>query len=202
MLKEQLLSSLKKAGFNDKIISAFSNVKREDFIPENVKGLAYSDIALPIGSDQTISQPSTIALMLSLLHLNKGQKVLEIGSGSGYVLSLMSEIVGEKGLVCGVEILRDIYNESKKSLRPYTNVRVYCQDGKEGLKFQAPFDRILISAALETIPQAILNQLKDQGILVAPVGGFNGQSIVGIRRHGSYFNKFKEIPGFVFVRFV
>ena len=99
MNKQELLVSLKKAGFSEKIISAFSKVPREDFIPEQYKTMAYVDNALPIGHNQTISQPYTIATMFSILYLREGQKVLEIGSGSGYVLALMSEIVGEKGQV-------------------------------------------------------------------------------------------------------
>jgi protein-L-isoaspartate(D-aspartate) O-methyltransferase len=113
----------------------------------------------------------------------------------------MSEIVGSKGQVYGVEIVKDLYNNSKKALRNYNNIKVSCQDGREGLIDKAPFDRILISAALEQIPFSILKQLKNNGIIVAPVGTFE-QSIVAFRRHGDVFAKIKEIPGFVFVRFV
>ena len=96
MNKIQLLKSLKQEGFSKDIIDAFFRVKREDFLPENMKRRAYEDTALPIGDGQTISQPYTIATMLSLLNLKKGQKVLETGSGCGYVLALISEIVVTK----------------------------------------------------------------------------------------------------------
>jgi len=201
MNKNELLASLKKAGFSEKILSAFAKVKREDFLSDELKYLAYEDNALPIGYNQTISQPYTIAIMLSLLQLKKGQKVLEIGSGSGYVLALLSEIVGSIGQVFGIEIIKNIADKSKKALRQYRNVRVYNIDGRQGLKDHAPFDRILISAAVETPQKEILNQLNKDGILVAPVGNFE-QSIVAFRRHGDIFVKIKEVPGFVFVRFV
>lgn len=201
MRKEELLASLKKIGFSEKIISAFAKVKREDFVLPEHLSLAYEDNALPIGHNQTISQPYTIATMFSILYLREGQKVLEIGSGSGYALALMSEIVGSKGQVYGLEIIRDLADKSKKALRNYNNVKVYCQDGHEGFVDKAPFDRILISAALEQIPFTILKQLKNNGIIVAPIGTYD-QSIVAFRRHGDVFAKIKEIPGFVFVRFV
>ena len=97
MNKTQLLKSLKQEGFSKDILNAFSRVKRESFISDNMKHLAYENNALPIGEGQTISQPYTIATMLALLSLKKSQKVLEIGSGCGYVLALISDIVGSKG---------------------------------------------------------------------------------------------------------
>ena len=99
MNKTQLLNSLKQKGFSQQILNAFESVKREDFIPQELKSNAYEDIPLPIGKGQTISQPYTIAIMLSLLDLKKSQKVLEIGSGCGYVLALISKIVGDNGEV-------------------------------------------------------------------------------------------------------
>lgn len=202
MLKSELLISLKRAGFSERIINAFSKVPRELFIPQEYRNLSYDDAALPIGHSQTISQPYTIATMLSVLHLREGQKVLEIGSGSGYVLALLSEIVGSKGQVCGVEIIKDLYINSKKVLAPYKNVRVFCQDGKQGLSLRAPFDRILISAACEEVPKPILEQLKEGGVLVAPLGSSQQQAITAIKKHENFNLRIKQIPGFVFVKFV
>ncbi|HLC78644.1 MAG TPA: protein-L-isoaspartate O-methyltransferase [Candidatus Nanoarchaeia archaeon] len=202
MEKNDLLISLRRVGFSESIISAFANIKREEFIPEEYRQMAYHDVALPIGNNQTISQPYTIATMLSLLHVKKGQKILEIGSGSGYVLALLSNIVGETGTVFGIEIIKNLADNSKKVLKSYRNVRIYNQDGKDGLKFHSPFDRILISAACEEVPKAILDQVKPGGMLVAPIGSSQQQSITAIKKHESFSIKVKEIPGFVFVRFV
>src|SRR3989344_3364583 len=103
MNKAQLLKSLKAQGFPEKILDAFGEIHREDFVPENLKEYAYYDEALPLESSATISQPYTIAFMLNLLELKKGQKILEIGSGCGYVLALLNEIT--KGKIYGIEII-------------------------------------------------------------------------------------------------
>ncbi|MBU2562158.1 MAG: protein-L-isoaspartate O-methyltransferase [Nanoarchaeota archaeon] len=202
MNKTQLLESLRKKGFSKKIISAFEKVKRENFIPRQLNSRAYEDTALPIGHGQTISQPYTIAVMLSLLNLEKGQKVLEIGSGSGYVLALLSEILGKNGEVFGIELIKELAEKSINSLEQYKNIRVYIKNGASGLKEQAPFDRILISAGGESVPEKVLWQLKDKGILVAPVGPRYEQSLIVIQRNKEKFITKKQIPGFVFVRFV
>lgn len=202
MKKQQLLNYLKSLGFSKNILDAFSNVKREDFLPDSMKDRAYEDTALPIGQGQTISQPYTIALMLSELRLKKGQKVLEVGSGSGYVLALISEIVGEKGKVFGLEILKDLAKKSRENLENYGNVRIYNKSGSEGIPEEEPFDRILVSASVRNVPENLLNQLKDNGILVAPVGPRFEQNITVIQRKKDDFVTISKIPGFIFVPFV
>lgn len=204
MEKQQLLQRLKTMGFSKKIISAFSNVKREDFVPEEFEGQAYEDTALPIGHGQTISQPYTIAVMLSELDLKSGQNVLEVGSGSGYVLALISEIIGKKGRVFGLEVVKDLAKKSKESLGlgNYKNVDVYSRNGFNGFPEKAPFDRILVSAAVRDVPKALLKQLRDKGILVAPKGPRFQQDIVVIQKQGEKFITKSEIPGFIFVPFV
>lgn len=202
-MKKDLLESLKEQGFSKKILKAFSEVKRENFIPVRLKDHAYEDRALPIGRGQTISQPYTIAKMLSLLNLKKSQKVLEAGSGSGYVLALLSEIVGNKGKVFGLELVSELVMKSKESLRGYDNIKVFNRNASSGLPDKAPFDRILMSAAAKKVPQALLNQLKEGGILVAPVGiQGHEQSLVVMKRKKGKFATIKEIPGFVFVPFI
>jgi protein-L-isoaspartate(D-aspartate) O-methyltransferase len=204
MNKQQLLESLRKQGFSREILNAFYKVLREDFVPENIKDMAYEDNPLPIGNGQTISQPYTIAIMLSELDIIKGQKILELGSGCGYVLALMSEMVGDKGQVYGVEIVKPLAEKSKENLKDYKNIEVYNRNGAEGLSEKAPFDRILISAALHDIPEKIMGQLsEDGGILVAPKGSRFEQELVVIQRNSkTEFEKIKEIPGFIFVPFV
>ncbi len=201
MEKSDLLQSLKQHGFSKETLDAFSKVKRENFVPEKIKNHAYEDTALPIGKGQTISQPYTIAMMLSLLELKKGQKVLEIGSGCGYVLALLSEIIGSKGKVFGIEIVKELADKSRDNLKDYNNIKVYNKNGTLGLKEKAPFSRILISAACKKVPEQVLNQLKDNGIIVAPVGLYE-QSLVAMQRIKNKFIIKKEIPGFIFVKFV
>lgn len=204
MNKHELIQGLKEKKFSPKIIGAFSKVPRENFVLEDAREMAYRDTALPIGSDQTISQPYTIAIMLSELQLKINQRVLEIGSGSGYVLALLSEIVGSKGQVFGVERIPELSEKSKKSLNLYSNVKVYLRNGADGLPQQAPFDRILISAALNEIPEKIMSQLnKKGGILVAPKGSRFEQEIIVIQRNSeTEFQVLKRIPGFIFVPFI
>ncbi|MBI2044408.1 protein-L-isoaspartate O-methyltransferase [Candidatus Pacearchaeota archaeon] len=170
MERDELLQSLKKRGFSKEILDAFSKVKREDFIPKESRIFAYEDTSLPIGEGQSISQPYTIATMLSMLKLETGMKVLEIGSGSGYVLALMSKVVGSKGKAFGLEIRKQLVQQSKTSLKDYKNVEVFYAHGKAGLKQKAPFDRIIISAAASEIPKKIVPQLKEKGIIAAPLG--------------------------------
>ena len=201
MDKEELIQSLRSKNFPENILDAFSKVKRENFIPKILKSKAYEDRALPIGKSQTISQPYTIATMLNLLDLKKGQKVLEIGSGCGYVLALISKIVGEKGKVYGIEIVKSLAEKSKLNLKDYKNIKVYNKDGRKPLE-EAPYHRIIISAACREIPKEILNQLKDKALIVAPVGPRYAQSLVVIQRIKNNFKIKKELPGFIFVPFV
>jgi len=217
MQKSELLFSLKKKGFSKKILNVFSKVPREKFVPEKLKPRAYEDTALPIGEGQTISQPYTIATMFSLLDVRKNQKVLEIGSGCGYVLALLSELVGEKskseiythssskpndGKVFGVEIIKELAERSRNNLRSYKNIKVYNKNGADGLDEEKPLDRILISAALEKIPDKLVEQLKEKGILVAPVGNSYMQSLVKFQQIKNELIVKEKIPGFIFVRFI
>jgi len=204
MNKSQLLKSLKEQGFSKQVLDAFLKVKRENFVPRNLGHLAYEDRPLPLDSNQetTISQPSTIAIMLNMLDLKQEQKVLELGSGCGYVLALIAEIVGEKGEVYGVEIMPKLAEKSRENLKNYENVHVYNKNGRQGLEQVAPFDRILISAACEEIPKKVLEQLKYSGIVVAPIGSEYEQTLRSIQRNKNKFNPIKDIEGFMFVKFV
>ncbi len=202
MNKQQLLQSLKQKGFSRQILNAFSKVKRENFIPEKIKSHAYEDTALPIGKGQTISQPYTIGMMLSLLGLKKDQKILEIGSGCGYVLALISKIVERQGKIFGIEIVKELAEKSKETLKEYNNIKIYNRDGSKGLEEKAPFDRIIISAACKEIPKKLTSQLKNNGIIVAPVGSRYEQSLIAFKKIKDKLVIKKEIPGFVFVPFI
>lgn len=202
MNKEQLIGFFRHK-FPYNIVNAFDRIPRENFVLDNFKSLSYEDVALPIDENQTISQPSTIALMLSLLKTREEQKVLEIGSGCGYVLALLSKLVGERGNVFGIEVVKELAERSKKNLSNLNlnNVEVFNINGKHGLPEKSPFNRILISAAIDEVPREILNQLKENGIIVAPIGPRSIQTLTSIKRIGNDFVIVKEIPGFVFVPF-
>ena len=193
MNKKELLHSLKEKGFSQRIIKTFEHVERKKFIPESLEKYSYEDTALPLVEGSTISQPSTIAFMLELLELKGSSKetILEIGSGSGYVLALLSQLT--KGKIYGVEIIKSLVEQSKKILKN-KNIKIYNKDGSQGLPEQAPFDRILISAAANEIPKHLYSQLKEKGILVAPVKN----SIYQIKKENNHFKE-KEFYCFVFV---
>jgi len=191
--KEELLVSLKKKGFSDEVVDAFRKVKREDFVPEHLIGYAYEDIALPVMEGSTLSQPSTVAFMLNLLDIKDNQRILEIGSGSGYVLALLSEM-NPGGKIYGVELLKELAIRSKNYLENKKNVEVILRDGSQGLPELAPYDRILISASCPEVPTNLLQQLKEDGILVAAVK----QSIFQIKKEKGETLE-KEFPGFAFV---
>ena len=193
MDKQSLIQSLKLKKFQDKVIKAFKKIKREDFLPENLRQHAYEDEALPLEKGATISQPYTIAFMLSLLELKDNLSILEIGSGSGYVLALINEI-SKNSKIYGIEIIETLANKSRQQLKNKSNIKIISKDGSNGLPQKAPFDRILISAAAQEIPEHLFSQLKDSGILVCPVQN----SIFQIKKHKSNITK-KEFPGFVFV---
>lgn len=157
-------------GIKDKgVIEAMKKVPRHLFVPEDIIEDAYDDRALPIGYGQTISQPYIVALMTELLELKGDEKVLEIGTGSGYQAAILAELVKEVHTIERVEALAE---EARKKFEKlgYKNIKVYIKDGTEGLPEEAPFDRIIITAATPKIPDPLVNQLKEGGIIVAPVG--------------------------------
>lgn len=197
MNKEALLEKLRAGGFSEEIIDAFSTIEREKFVPDNLVAYSYEDIPLPLEDGSTTSQPSTIAFMISLLEPKEGNKILEIGSGSGFVLALLSKII-TKGNIYGLEINRNLAVKSRRTLEDDKNVQIINRSGSSGLPDFAPYDRILISASFEdknTIAK-ILNQLNDPGVMVVPVKN----SIYQIKKEKGKVTE-KEFPGFVFVPF-
>ena len=193
MGKQELIRSLRQEGFAEEIISAFDKVPREKFISAQFKDYAYEDTALPIGENQTISQPYTIAFMLSLLELKGEHKILEVGSGSGYVLALLNALA-QSSSVYGVERLKPFVKRSKSVLKDKKNISVFNKDGTKGLKKFAPYDRILVSASAKEIPEALLEQLAEGGVLVTPVV----DAIFQIKKTPTGLIK-RVFPGFAFV---
>jgi protein-L-isoaspartate(D-aspartate) O-methyltransferase len=171
-MKHELLEKLSKKGFSKEIIRAFERSDREKYILERYRYVAYEDAALPIGCAQTISQPSTVAFMLELLDLKDNQKILEVGSGTGYVLSLISEL-SKNSEVFGVERIEELVNRSKEILNfQDKKIQVFNSSGDLGLKEFAPFDRIIVSASAKGFPTDLISQLKIGGIMVIPIDDF------------------------------
>ncbi len=179
-----------------KVLAAMDLVPRHLFVPETYRSQAYDDYPLPIGSDQTISQPYIVALMTSLLDLHGGERVLEIGTGSGYQAAVLAQIASQ---VYTIEILRPLAEHARHTLESlgYQNVEVKIGDGWEGWTEHAPFDGILVTAASPRVPEPLLQQLKVGGKLVVPVGRFF-QDLLVYTRTPSGFEKRNVTP----VRFV
>lgn len=166
MIKEQIIAR----GIKDKrVIDAMSNTPRHKFVPLKYRESAYDDGPLPIGERQTISQPYIVALMTELLKVKGGEKVLEIGTGSGYQAAVLSPLVKH---VYTIELIQSLADGAKFILEKlgYDNVTVKCGDGYQGWIEHAPFDRIIITAAPDEIPKELVKQLKVGGIMVVPVG--------------------------------
>lgn len=166
MVEEQI----RGRGIKDpKVLAAMSRVPRHLFVPGTSRGLAYTDGPLPIGKGQTISQPYIVAFMTESLALSSTDRVLEVGTGSGYQAAILAEIVQE---VYTIEIVPELGREAKERLHRmgYKNITVRIGDGYRGWPEQAPFDAILVTAAPEQVPPALLEQLKDGGRLCLPVG--------------------------------
>lgn len=166
--------------FKDAEINAFTQLKREDFVSEELKDAAYQDTPLPLIRGKTISQPTTVMIMTSLLELKKGEKVFEVGTGSGYQAAIIAEIIGPKGKVITTEVVPELVHFAKKNLdkADIKNVIVYEEDGSKGMRNEAPFDKIIITSACREFPKPLIEQLKPDGIIVGPVGNEKEQEMI------------------------
>lgn len=201
----KLINQLIKDGHlkTDAIIEAFSEINRVEFIPREFEMQADANVALPIGHGQTISQPLTVAFMLEFLDPQKGQKILDVGSGSGWTTALLSYIVGKEGKVYAIERKAELTEFGKKNVDKYSFVKdgiaeFYEADGTKGLPEQAPFDRILVSASAEEIPEELKKQLKTGGKMVIPIG----DTIYFLEKKSEKEFAEKKFPGFSFVPLV
>jgi len=203
MKKKELINQWAKLRVvtDKRVIAAFKKVDREDFLVKEYVEDAYEDIPLPILQHQTISQPTTVVIMLQSLEVKEGMKVLEIGAGSGYNAALLSVLVGKTGKVYTTEIVSELVRFASENLKKYKNVEVHECDGSKGLPHFAPFDRIICTAAAEKIPQPLIDQLKEGGIIVIPVGPEYGQKMVkGVKKNGKLDSR--PLGDFMFVPLV
>jgi len=184
MIQNQIISR----GIKDKkVLDAFKKVPRDIFVDEAYRNSAYEDRPLPIGSGQTISQPYIVALMTESLELTGNEKVLEIGTGSGYQVAILAELTKE---VYTVEIITPLYEKNKKLLKKYKNIKMSNHDGYLGWEEHAPYDRIIVTASPDHIPQPFIEQLKDGGIMVIPVGFSSwGQTLYKVIKQGKNIKK-------------
>ena len=192
--KAQLIMTLRGMGIVDAdVLSAIEQVPREMFVARALQAHAYENASLPIAMDQTISQPYIVAIMSAALQLTGRERVLEIGTGSGYQAAILSFLCRR---VYSIERLRPLLVDADNRLReiPVTNVTTRLGDGARGWPEAAPFDRIILTCAPPVIPDMLLNQLKIGGIMVAPVGRDRNQQLVTIRRSESGFEEATLLP--------
>ena len=194
LVDDMIFSNMLKS---PQIIDAFRVIDRKYFVPASFAEHTYIDAPLPIGNNQTISQPSTVAFMLERLAPKEGDKVLDIGSGSGWTTALLCHIVGEKGSVTGVERVDALVGQGRENLSQF-NFGSHCRIESAGEKLGLPgeqFDRILVSASADEIPEELFLQLKIGGILVIPIEN----SIYKFKKVSEEEIKTEEFYGFVFV---
>jgi protein-L-isoaspartate(D-aspartate) O-methyltransferase len=199
--RKKLVEHLKSRGITDlRVLSAIGKVPRHFFFDETFWNQSYKDIAFPIGDGQTISQPYTVAYQTELLHIKKGDKVLEIGTGSGYQTCILMELGAQ---VFTIERQENIYKHTIKVLPGMGyNANFFFGDGSMGIQQHGPYDKIIVTAGAPFVPEVLLKQLRIGGILVIPVGSAQTQTMVTvIRMSETEYEKF-ELDQFRFVPLV
>src|SRR5436190_15435502 len=194
MVKEQVVM---RGVMTDRILAALGKVPREEFVPAEYRAESYSDQPLPIGYDQTISQPFIVALMTEELRPQRTDRVLEIGTGSGYQAAILAELVAE---VYSIEIVEPLAKGAETTLQRlgYKNVHVKIGDGYKGWPEAGPFDAIIVTCAPDKVPQPLVDQLKDDGRMVIPVGDRFAQQLYLLEKKNGQLKQSATLP----VRFV
>lgn len=205
MNNAQLVTELIEQGVlkTPRIIDAMRRIDRRNFVRSEADSAAYHNVPLPIGHNQTISQPYTVAFMLELLDAKEGMTILDIGSGSGWQTALLANIVGPHGKVTALEVIPDLAEWGKQNVEKYNFIQkgvvdMFCTSGIDGYTKAAPYDRMIAAAAGRFVPNAWRNQLKDDGLMVVPIGF----SIISLSRHYNETWEQREYPGFAFVPLV
>lgn len=201
-LRQQLVNELKTKGIKDeRILQAFMDIPRHYFLEKTFSDWAYKDVAFPIDADQTISQPYTVAMQTALLDIKKGDKVLEVGTGSGFQACVLAHM-GAK--VYSIERQKKLYDKTEKFLHDigYGQVRTLYGDGYDGAPRFAPFDKILITAGASEIPATLIEQLKPDGIMVIPLGEGDLQKMLKITKTEEGTLKKENFGNYRFVPFL
>ena len=182
MIREQLVGAGRNIT-NARVLAVMEKIPRHEFVPEQQRNRAYEDSALPIGYDQTISQPYIVAFMTEQLDPQPTDRVLEIGTGSGYQAAVLAQLVAE---VYTIEIIEPLAQRAEADLKRlgYTNIHVRTGDGSRGWAEAAPFDAIIVTCAPEKVPPPLVEQLRDGGRMIIPVGPIGDQELVLLRKHG------------------
>jgi protein-L-isoaspartate(D-aspartate) O-methyltransferase len=196
MVREQLASP-GRGITNARVLTVMGKVPRHEFVSQRLRGAAYEDSPLPIGNGQTISQPFIVAFMTEAIDPRPADRVLEIGTGSGYQAAIIAELAAQ---VYTIEIIEDLARQATADLGRlgYTNVHVRAGDGYKGWPAAAPFDAVIVTCAPENVPQPLIDQLKDGGRMIIPVGSTWNQQLVLLRKHGGKLEQHAVLP----VRFV
>ncbi len=197
-LRKKLVEEVRAKGIrNEEVLSALQAVPRHFFLDSSFVEIAYQDKPFPIGAGQTISQPYTVAFQTELLQVEKGYKVLEVGTGSGYQACVLAEMGAR---VFTIERHHSLYRKTKQLLNEmkYT-IKLFFGDGYEGLPAFAPFDRILVTAAAPQVPRKLLDQLKIGGMMVIPLGKGDTQIMTRVVKHGDDELEKQEFGHFRFV---
>jgi len=194
MVREQIAARGVK---DERVLNAMSKVPREEFVPQNLRAASYDDGPLPIGYDQTISQPYIVAFMTEQLRPGATDRVLEIGTGSGYQAAILAELVAQ---VYSIEIVEALGKSAETTLQRlgYKNVEVKTGDGYKGWPQHAPFDAIIVTCAPDHVPKPLVDQLKEGGRMIIPVGGYGAQELYLLEKANGQLRQGAVLP----VRFV
>lgn len=194
MVTEQIVA---RSVSTERVVTAMKKVPREEFIPDNWRWASYADSAVPIGYDQTISQPYIVAFMTEQLRPQPSDRVLEIGTGSGYQAAILAELVAE---VYSIEIIEPLAKRAEATLQRlgYKNVHVKAGNGYKGWPEHGPFDAIIVTCAPEHVPQPLIDQLKEGGRMIIPVGASGGQDLYRLEKKNGSLERRAILP----VRFV